>query len=344
MVALVAEGSLKKGVSVNPRGFLCDDFKALNNIAWWYDWGANLDNLRKRSNCVNITENAYHHVPMTWGYGSYFSKYYIYDSAKYLLAFNEPNHHAQSNIQPEDAARYWSKVEELADGRPIVSPAAAPCGSGCNGNTTQWFDTFFQYCNNCRVDYLATHVYKCSAFKTMKFLEDLYKRYNRKIWLTEFACPYTGNPLRELRYMKELLPKLEAADFVFRYAWYVSRVTDEQANSFISTAVNLLERDTSTLTILGNYYNEFIGSSVDHSSTTESKPLSTTSSSGNYDNTTTSETFSTSSAGNYENTTTSKNFSTTYGTVIVSDARRNGNLLENIIFLTVCATYIVLFR
>lgn len=185
-----------------------------------YDWGANIDNIRERSNCENVIDNADIHVPMVWGYGSYFSNYYIYDHTEYLLGFNEPNHHGQSNITPQEAASYWKEVEKLADGRLIVSPAAAPCGTGCNGNTTKWFDEFFGNCIDCRIDFLATHAYFCSANKTMEFLEGLYKRYNMLIWLTEFSCPYVNKPERELKYMKEVLPLLEAAPYVFRYMFF----------------------------------------------------------------------------------------------------------------------------
>ena len=39
----------------------------------------------------------------------------------------------------------------------------------------------------CRIDYLATHDYVGNANQVMNRLEKLYKRYGRKVWLTEFA-------------------------------------------------------------------------------------------------------------------------------------------------------------
>lgn len=201
------------------HSFVCqeDIFNATVIVCFRYDWGANLDTIRQKSGCLNIDQHVDQHVPMTWGYGSYFQRYYLNDQAEFLLGFNEPNHKEQSNILAEDAARYWPEVEKLAAGRPLVSPAAAPCGgSNCNGNTKEWFDLFFKHCNGCRIDYLATHVYKCDVDKTMNFLEDLYHTYNRTIWLTEFACPYKTNPKTQLKYMQELLPRLEKADYIFR--------------------------------------------------------------------------------------------------------------------------------
>ena len=152
---------------------------------------------------------------MTWGYGTYFSNYYIYNETKYLLGFNEPNHLNQSNLTPAEAASHWPEVEALADGRPIVSPSAAPCGGNCI-STEDWFDWFFGNCTGCRVDYLATHAFYCNPDYTMAFLENLYNKYQKKIWLTEFACKLTTNVYDQFYLMDVLLPRLEEADFVYR--------------------------------------------------------------------------------------------------------------------------------
>ncbi|XP_045173697.2 uncharacterized protein LOC123535200 [Mercenaria mercenaria] len=305
----IVQGSVKKGVAIAPKAFLCDDFKALNNVAWWYNWGANIDKIRNYSGCVNVSQHADTHVPMTWGYGHYFSRYYIYDQAEFLLGFNEPNHKAQSNIKPEDAAKYWREVEALADGRPVVSPAAAPCASGCNGDTKEWFDQFFKSCNDCRVDYLATHVYSCNADKTMAFLEGLYKLYNLTIWLTEFACPRKTNPLRQLKYMKEVLPKLEEAPYIFRYAWYVSRVTENTATTFIPMAASLLEPDSSSLTVLGQFYNNFTSTDTSTSTTGSTVNNTTTTTTSSYN--TTMYNTTTKSTSDYNSTTASTVYNTT---------------------------------
>jgi hypothetical protein len=140
----------------------------------------------------------------------------IYNESQYILGFNEPNHFKQSNLTALEAALLWPEIEKISGGRPLVSPSASPCGGKCHGDTQEWFDLFFRYCNGCRVDYLATHAYNCEADSTMNFLYGLYIRYGRKIWLTEFACPYTSDPENEKKYMSQILPRLESAPFVFR--------------------------------------------------------------------------------------------------------------------------------
>ena len=129
-------------------------------------------------------------------------------------------------MTPKEAAALWPKIEEVAGNRKLVSPAAAPCGSGPPkglSNAIPWFDEFFKLCKNCRVDYLATHHYACNAGSTMKYLKQLYDRYGKKIWLTEFSCPRTTSVTKILNYMKAILPQLEKANYVYRYSWLTHR-------------------------------------------------------------------------------------------------------------------------
>ena len=88
-------------------------------------------------------------------------------------------------------------------------------------------------------------------------------RFGRKVWFTEFAKPSTKDPNVELEYMKEILPKLEASDAVWRYSWFVTRwpygqwTCPDADEWYIDRAVSLLEQDSPTLTALGKFYDEF---------------------------------------------------------------------------------------
>ena len=174
-----------------------------------------------------------------------------------MLGFNEPNHDGQSNLTAKEAAKYWRILEKGARGYLLVSPAAAPCGSktGCHGDTTEWFDEFFKECDDCRVDYLATHAYFCNVDETISYLTKLFYRYGLKIWLTEFACPHTTSDLKQLEYMSEILHWLETSPMIYRYSWYAARVID--ATGFVRSSASLLEPDSSTLTELGQFYVNF---------------------------------------------------------------------------------------
>ncbi|XP_060563830.1 uncharacterized protein LOC132723170 [Ruditapes philippinarum] len=207
---------------------------------------------------------------MIWSYNPNWSTstYSVDNRNEFILGFNEPNHVSQANLSPQVAADNWNIIENAARGKMlIVSPAAAPCSGGstnCISDTFAWFDDFFRILCGipggdpvvpCRVHYLATHHYSCNPQSTMIFLQQLYDRYGLKIWLTEFACPNSYSPEEQLYYMIDLLPYLEQADYVFRYAWYVHRRAAPDA--FISEHANLFETGTSVLTDLGQYYNNF---------------------------------------------------------------------------------------
>lgn len=169
-------------------------------------------------NCSHMAaQYAHTHVPMVWGAHRTVN---IATDAPAVLGYNEPNFHSQANLSPAEAAALWPEIEQQSHGRPLVSPAAAPCKtvSKCIGDSFEWFDEFFRCCNGCRIDYIATHAYHCHGNTTMAYLQQLYDRYGKKIWLTEFACPGSNDVNKQMTYMRELLPQLEAADFVYRYS------------------------------------------------------------------------------------------------------------------------------
>lgn len=184
------------------------------------DWRANSNYYHDNDICPEeVDANMHNHVPMIWGKTTEIAFSQQPDD---VLAYNEPNHQAQSNLTPQDAVdAYILLRDEVGGNVQFVSPSAAKCGvDDCiYGNTTAWFDEFFKLCGNyCNdITALATHTYWCNVPKTMAFLEDLHKTFNKQIWLTEVACAQRTDPEKILTFMKELLPKLEEATYVDRY-------------------------------------------------------------------------------------------------------------------------------
>ena len=179
-----------------------------------------VDEYRRKFTCTGVDHILDTFVPMVWNFNAlHEGNLTIENEAVAVLGFNEPNHKEQSNMSGADAAILWKTIQQQSRGKPLVSPAAAPCGGNtCVGSVNHWFDEFFRHCNGCKVDYLATHIYNCNANKIMQYLKGLYDRYGKKIWLTEFACPYTKDPHRQLALLRNLLPQLEAAPYIYRYA------------------------------------------------------------------------------------------------------------------------------
>jgi hypothetical protein len=75
----------------------------------------------------------------------------------------------------------------------------------------------------------------------MDYLQQIWNRYKKPIWLTEFACPQDKSADDQLQFMKAILPRLESASYVFRYSWFVSRNTE---NLFTTKAVSLLHQNS----------------------------------------------------------------------------------------------------
>jgi len=187
-------------------------------------------------------------------------------AAKYpiILGFNEPNHKDQSDLSPEVAAAAWIEIQEMYPDRLLVSPAPA-------GGNTNWFDPFFQACEElgCRIDYLATHDYEGNAKHVMNRLEMLYNRYGKKIWLTEFAKCCTRSLQEVEDFAREIIPRLEEADFVFRYSWFITRRShwdrigfnnselnvEESGDWFLDKVNALFEEDSDELSSVGKIYN-----------------------------------------------------------------------------------------
>jgi hypothetical protein len=142
-----------------------------------------------------------------------------------VMGMNEPNHPNQADRTPAEVVAIWPEMEANSNGLPLISPSAARCGSYCAQTELEWWDEFFLLCNgSCNVTYLAVHSYWCNADKVMNYLEMLYNRYNRPIWLTEFACRPNENNRNEgriKRFMEAILPRLEAADYVIKYCIFL---------------------------------------------------------------------------------------------------------------------------
>jgi hypothetical protein len=187
-------------------------------VGWWYNWAMK-----------GSGDNGVEFVPMMWGKTDVNTA--VAAGASFLLTFNEPNFHAQSNITAEDAAALWPKVEEQAHaaGVPIVSPGMNFCGpaDACNNGTSpyDYLRDFFAACSDCQVDYVAVHWYNCDLPSLQDYLEpggslEGFEQFGKPIWLTEFSCDGKASVADQEKYMREAVPYLEASSHVFRYSWF----------------------------------------------------------------------------------------------------------------------------
>jgi hypothetical protein len=237
----------------------CSDLKLMKSVSWFYNWAPTPD--EELVNCFESLGIEY--IPMQWGGGGIDTlNQTIFSASKHLFAFNEPNFHAQSNVLPAQAAQLWPQLEAIANERGMLlgSPSAAACGplpTDCYAGSwdpTPWFTDFFGNCTNCKVDFLTSHIYTCDINQFTTFLTNL-KKFNKPIWLTEFACPAAGQPIDvEINFMKAALQFLDNEPSIQRYSWFGTRL--DPKDGWLGPQVDLLDDSKCALTQLGELYNQ----------------------------------------------------------------------------------------
>jgi len=270
------ERSSKKGVVIPwwPRHH-CHDFEVFTTISWWYNyhtyenvtddnpWWCKCENGSPHGDPACFPDNPKDivFIPQVRGvpgHGRHPNDTFpdVADRYDTVLAYNEPNQPDQADISPEDAAFHYVELVEKYKDKIMVSPATGHMD-------TDWMDAFMEACEllDCRIDYLATHQYTGSPDEIIGKLEAYSKRYGgRKIWLTEFAHAKEHDEDKIIEFIEGLLPKLESADFIWRYSWWYSRYYDEPPDDtqwfWIDPVNSLLKFEESKLTRVGEAYNK----------------------------------------------------------------------------------------
>jgi len=232
---LQAQVSPKRGMAYGYHS-QADLNKVAEGVSWWYNWSAIPDDAIKNY----YSSFGVEFVPMAWN-----DNYTVADmiakiptGAKYLLAYNEPNFNVEARMTPADAAAAWTKIEQVAAAKnlEIVSAAAAYCGgSACYAgydSPIDWHDDFFAACPTCKVDYIAFHNYE-STVGGLTYLVNSLKKYNRPIWVTEFAYWDTDTEANKISYLQNAVAAFENDPDIFRYSWFTGRSTPNPSVSLL---------------------------------------------------------------------------------------------------------------
>ena len=223
------------------------------DVDWHYSWGS--EQPRNHPRDIEF-------VPMMWGWNTKHMEHNdkrLADitrqkrakKATHLLGFNEPDGKEQANLTVDQCIEAWPKLEKT--GLRLGSPAAVHADR-------PWMTEFMKKANakNYRVDFICVHWYGGPNAKSLiNHLEKIHKLYGKPIWITEF-CPADWNakkkgknahsPEKVKKFMLEVLPMLDALDYVERYAWFTSR--DEN----LALHTSQLIKNDGTLTELGKVY------------------------------------------------------------------------------------------
>jgi hypothetical protein len=171
-----------------------------------------------------------------------------------LLGFNEPEKKEQGNMTLEAALNTWPELMET--GLRLGSP-------GCVHPDKEWMIAFMDGVKQrgLRVDFICVHSYGGpNADSLVKRLEKVHQMFGeRPIWITEFGVgdwaakkpeQNRHKPETVLRFMEDILPRLEKLDFVERYAWFPSGPKSGPLGT------SALYDETGALTRLGECYRD----------------------------------------------------------------------------------------
>jgi hypothetical protein len=198
-----------------------DEALAKSGASWFYNWAAAP---------AGITAPGVSYVPMIWGPASVTTANLdeVRREGSMLLGFNEPDLGSQSNMSVQQALSLWPKL--MATGMTLGSPAVA-----ANAATPgSWLDQFMQgvQAHGYRVNFITVHWYggnfdTASAVSELRaYLQAIYDRYHRPVWLTEFALTnFGGTPefptqAQQAAFLTAATSMLAGLAYVQRYAWF----------------------------------------------------------------------------------------------------------------------------
>jgi len=222
----------KRGLSFGDDA--CKDATVLGlNDSWYYNWGTLPDG--KGPNCD--PPRAVEFTPMFWSCGkncsdnlpSNYKEIWKQAGVQTILGFNEPDNGGQANLSPAIAAGLWSQIQGVASQFSPPLQLVGPSMTHWDTSGSIWLDQFFgncsqsQGCDPSLIKYVGFHDYSGNAEKIIENADAAFKKYGRKVWLTEFAVGDDKNRAANDAFMQEVLPKLEKADSIFRYAWFSTR-------------------------------------------------------------------------------------------------------------------------
>jgi len=189
-----------------------------SGVSWSYNW---------RPEPKGPLPDGVEFVPMIWGKKDLPVSGQI--KGKVLLGFNEPDREKQANMTVEEALQAWPQLEATQMRLGSPAPAGGPARPG------GWLDRFMTGAREkgYRVDFICVHWYgenydpKAATKQLKAYLTAVHERYQKPVWLTEFALSNHGKGApatvaEQQAFMAQALPMLDALPFVERYSWFVS--------------------------------------------------------------------------------------------------------------------------
>jgi hypothetical protein len=192
-----------------------------SGVSWYYTWAVNHPGI--------VTARGVSFVPMIWGAGDVTARKLKIAKRQghILLTFNEPDLSAQANMTVNQALRLWPKLMKTK--MKLSSPAVAGGGATPGG----WLDRFMKGAarRHYRVDFITLHWYGAdfdtsdAVSQLESYIQAVWNRYHKPIWLTEFALwrfdpSVFPTPSQQAAFVTAATTMLRHLGYVWRYAWF----------------------------------------------------------------------------------------------------------------------------
>jgi hypothetical protein len=193
-----------------------------SGASWYYTWTSTPAGV--------IAPKSAKFVPMIWGAGAVTPAALAQakQASHIMLTFNEPDNAGQSNMTVQQALNLWPRLE--ATGMRLSSPAVAAGGATPGG----WLDQFMTgaKARHYRVSFITLHWYgadfatSAAVSQLKSYLQAVWNRYHKPIWLTEFALIRFGatstfpSPALQAAFLSRATTMLQGLPYLWRYAWF----------------------------------------------------------------------------------------------------------------------------
>lgn len=247
-------------------------------LSWYYNWGTAPT---YTGECPNQKLDF---VPMIWGaYSGSNEQLTTIKNAGYktVLGYNEPDFVDQSNVPIETAI---TNQKYFTDSNLRVGSPASAIGAP----NSKWFNEYWNGINHDDIDFIPIHNYPGNVGKTddeiknnakafLQLVSDTYTKFNKPVWITEFAVAnwdyywdgYNGaneeNKAQVESFMNYVIngfdgnKGLDDLEYVERYAWFSFDALDRYGgdSGLFNTKSDNNKNNNLTvgsLTKLGNLY------------------------------------------------------------------------------------------
>lgn len=212
--------SHKRGLAYNDASLANTFQSSCTNCGWGYNWASYGDNL----------DSSLQFIPQLWSTNqadvwSANATAAINSGSKALFSFNEPDISGQALMSVSDCAAGHVEYMNPFKGKALIgAPAVSNSGSTNQGldYLEQWINTCKGLDEPCHYDFCNIHWYSAAQYSDTLFtqIEKAYKLCGKPIWLTEFAPTDTDTSTIN-SFLEEVIPKLEAIDYLEGYAYFM---------------------------------------------------------------------------------------------------------------------------